>query len=531
MGRVMFAFSCKRGFRRMIIILFVACGIVGCASAPEADAGATATAVARSVAASVEAARPPTATANMPLTVEAMVQATMTQVQAEATPTPTASSTPMPSATSTNTVTPERYRGSGETIIYQCNKALGQEALCIMDGDGSISIDLGGVAGLNAFPSWSPDASRILFASYRDGRGDLYTMNSDGTDLRNLTHNGDWSADRDVWSLFEKASWSPDGAQIVFASIVNGIAGLYTMNADGSNVSPVIPSFTQSLCLTPDWAPDNTSVIAMCQTDDDLAIFELPLAGQNAKQVSPPGVQALFPSWSPDSRQIAFTGQSAGSTEDDGYSVYVINRDGTGLREIEKSASMPTWSPNGKKLAIEKDQRIYVIDIDGANLTPMVVSIDGGTKPDWNTVYFWDVAPAFIDAQPTATAQTRATATRAPSATRAATSTPRPLNPLPVCADSQACITYPRVGDVVTGIMPVLGSSNLPDLEYYKIEYRPSGEENWRWLVDGREQIANGKLMDWHTYTVPKGIYELKLTVIKRDGNYPEPCITRIRIY
>ena len=68
--------------------------------------------------------------------------------------------------------------------------------------------------------AWSSDCSRIAFTSNREGsigsHGDIYTMNSDGTDIANLT--------RSPRDDFEPA-WSPDGSRIAFASESEGQLG------------------------------------------------------------------------------------------------------------------------------------------------------------------------------------------------------------------------------------------------------------------------------------------------------------------
>lgn len=58
-------------------------------------------------------------------------------------------------------------------------------------------------------PSWSPDGRRIVFTSTRDGNREIYSVNADGTDLRNLTNHSDSDYD---------PSWSPDGRRIAFTS-------------------------------------------------------------------------------------------------------------------------------------------------------------------------------------------------------------------------------------------------------------------------------------------------------------------------
>lgn len=74
-------------------------------------------------------------------------------------------------------------------------------------------------------PRWSPDGSRILFSSERDGDFDIYVVRPDGWDLQNLTDN----EFADIW-----AAWSPDGKKIVFDSDRDGNFEIYVMNADGT---------------------------------------------------------------------------------------------------------------------------------------------------------------------------------------------------------------------------------------------------------------------------------------------------------
>ena len=65
---------------------------------------------------------------------------------------------------------------------------------------------------------------------------------------------------------------------------------------------------------------------------------------------------------------------------------------------------------------------------------------------------------------------------------------------------------------------------------YYKLEYRPIEEHDWRFLVEMSQAVTDATLIEWHTYTVPPGKYELRLTVIDQSGNYPEPCIYTLTI-
>jgi dipeptidyl aminopeptidase/acylaminoacyl peptidase len=104
-------------------------------------------------------------------------------------------------------------------------------------------------------PSWSPDGSKLAFASYRDAISEIYTINTDGTGLTRLTDNsvGDFDP-----------AWSPDGRKIAFVSDrdepdpVNCRnqcnLEIYTMNADGTAVTNLTntPDVSEG---APDWQP------------------------------------------------------------------------------------------------------------------------------------------------------------------------------------------------------------------------------------------------------------------------------------
>ena len=74
-------------------------------------------------------------------------------------------------------------------------------------------------------PAWSPDGRTIVFVSWRDGNGEVYAMDADGSGPRNLTQD----PAKDV-----RPAWSPDGRRIAFVSRRDGNSEVYVMNADGS---------------------------------------------------------------------------------------------------------------------------------------------------------------------------------------------------------------------------------------------------------------------------------------------------------
>ena len=116
-----------------------------------------------------------------------------------------------------------------------------------MDANGSNQLQLTSNADQNnGNPNWSPDGSRIAFASNRDnpdvGIYEIYTMDTNGNNATRLTNNGanDYAP-----------SWSPDGNKIAFTSDRDGNSEIYIMNADGSNQTNMTNSPSDD--LFPDW--------------------------------------------------------------------------------------------------------------------------------------------------------------------------------------------------------------------------------------------------------------------------------------
>jgi len=90
-------------------------------------------------------------------------------------------------------------------------------------------------------PFLSPDASKILFMSKRDGNYEIYTMNSDGTNQTRLTS----TPYHEIFPV-----WSPDGKQIAYAKkeLIDGViqGGIHIMNAEGSDDNEITGTMTRN---------------------------------------------------------------------------------------------------------------------------------------------------------------------------------------------------------------------------------------------------------------------------------------------
>ena len=91
-------------------------------------------------------------------------------------------------------------------------------------------------------PAWSPDGDTIAFVTFRDGNGEIYIMESDGSRQLRLTTNEADDLD---------PVWSPNGKQIAFVSHLHGPGEIFIMDDDGENQHRLTTNDAED--HSPDW--------------------------------------------------------------------------------------------------------------------------------------------------------------------------------------------------------------------------------------------------------------------------------------
>ncbi len=250
----------------------------------------------------------------------------------------------------------------------------------------------------------NPSATRILFSRAGPGEpGELgvFVANTDGTNERPLITSD---------SLDYNPTWFPDGRSLVFTSDRNGSGDLYRINLDGTGLTRLTndPAYDDQASIS----PDGGQVVFVSTRARGIAnLWVLDVKTLGARPLTSGGERGFRPSWSPDGNWIAFSSDRASALPNspgrwehlDINDIYVVRRDGSGLRRFKndgQSCGSPKWMPDSRSVVAYcvglDDELAYRFPPSSANNRVVSIDIESGKTADLSTPPGLKIAPTVL---------------------------------------------------------------------------------------------------------------------------------------
>ena len=243
------------------------------------------------------------------------------------------------------------------------------------------------------FPTWTPDSQRILYVRLDDAweDHDVISVSADGSSSRTVLQDRDFF-DYGAGATFAYPQVSPDGTQVLFRSQRSGWINYWVASIEGGEPRPVAAAEADQSSAV--WSPDG-SWIAYVENHNghhDLRVVS-PDGGKPRVLVSPDGGVASSPSWSPDSRSIAYLQAGLVSPQD----LHVVSVESGESRQL--TFSMPAGNFAERLILPEK---VHYPSTDGYSIpaylyrpagvpagqrAPGILWIHGGPTSQFNDTF------------------------------------------------------------------------------------------------------------------------------------------------
>ncbi len=297
----------------------------------------------------------------------------------------------MPAYSQADTTTTPGASNSQNNLIAFSSQRDGHAQIYVMNSDGSNQTNISKNAFNETQPVWSPDGKQLAFVSDREGNPEICTMAADGSNAVCLTHNGTPTKKLNAKLPQDRGPvWSPDGKEIAFVSTRDGNGEIYAMNADGSN--PLNLTNNPSNNDQPVWSHDLKQIAFVSDRDGNPEICVMDASGFNQRCLTNNHTanrkpdkfhaQDSSPAWSPDDQKLAFVSTRERNRNPQ---VFVMNVDGSNPLNLTKKIStdtQPAWSPDGSQIAFVSNREglpnVFVMSADGTGQKRLTQPLKGG---------------------------------------------------------------------------------------------------------------------------------------------------------
>ncbi len=270
--------------------------------------------------------------------------------------------------------------GVAESQVYFVSSRSGHKEIWVMDYDGANQRQITHLGSISLSPRISPDGSRLAFSSMTKSGWDILMYSMDLNRLVKFPAFGGTNL---------SPAWSADGTKLAFSSSRSGDPEIYVVDQSGVNLKRVT-SF-KGPDVSPVWNRKTGAQIAWVSGRTGLPqIYTMEADGTNVQRLTDQGY-AVSPAWSPNGQFLAFSwmrhyGPGAPGSEDI-YLMDAASKQWVQLTHDGGRNDFPSWSPDGRHIVFQSSrsggEQIWSMLADGSNQKQLTFT-GSNTQPNWS---------------------------------------------------------------------------------------------------------------------------------------------------
>ena len=262
--------------------------------------------------------------------------------------------------------------------VYFVSDRTGFKEIWVMDYDGTNQRQLTFYKSTTIQPAVSPDGSRLAFVTYSKNTPRIVEISTaTGREIRFYNQEA---------SLNETPNFSPDGKEIYYSSTAAGHeAQIYAANLDGTNFRRI--GVAKAVQVEPKVNPKNGSEMVFVQGPKNQQIFRMNIEGSNVERVTNGEGEASNPCWHPDGQHLLFAWTRGYATGN--FNVFLMNASTHEYDQLTSNAGRnenPTWAPDGRHLVFVSNRtgkrQIWTMLANSAQLSRLT-NTGNNESPVW----------------------------------------------------------------------------------------------------------------------------------------------------
>lgn len=256
----------------------------------------------------------------------------------------------------------------------------GKKEIYTMNYDGSDAKQVTHHRSLAFAPAWSPDGTRIAYSLFTRHRNntkniDLYEFNFVNHSVRLLSSKQ---------GINSGAAYSPDGKKLALTMSFQGNPEIFILDLATGAVKKITKSF--GFDVDPNWSPDGKEISFVSSRTGMPMVFSMKSDGSDVDRLTFAGRYNATPTWSPRGNKIGFAGWI-----DRSFDIFIMNPDGTKIERLTKAQGNnedPYFSPDGNFLVFSSNRsgqkNIYSMNLDGGAVRRLTYGLGNCVSPKWS---------------------------------------------------------------------------------------------------------------------------------------------------